>query len=290
MKREPGARASDHAYSVLRREILEFSLEPGEVIAEVETAARLGVSRTPLREAIARLLADGLLTPEGVRGVAVAPLTGDDVRALADLREALEVQAARIAALRGAAAPFAELVEAFEQLGTELTRDLAAPHSAEGLTAHAAAHPVVAPSGLLVDRTAARTADRIAERVPAGSTTDDGNTARARTYELAAVLDSAIESAAQSPMLAVALAQVRVRLARVRRLAHDDLARLASAAAEHRAIAEAISWGDPELAVHAVRVHLRRSLTHALARLGDSGTEAGTEADTTPQHHRRESA
>ena len=53
MARQATERASDWAYRELRRAILELELEPGEVIGEVETAIRLGVSRTPLREALA---------------------------------------------------------------------------------------------------------------------------------------------------------------------------------------------------------------------------------------------
>ena len=62
-------RASDRAYSALRTEILEWHLAPGTVLAEVEQAARLGVSRTPLREALARLSADGLVESLPGRGV-----------------------------------------------------------------------------------------------------------------------------------------------------------------------------------------------------------------------------
>ncbi|WP_313357887.1 GntR family transcriptional regulator, partial [Microbacterium sp.] len=53
-------RASDRAYQTLLDEIQSGALAPGAVLAEVEQAARLGVSRTPLREALRRLAADGL--------------------------------------------------------------------------------------------------------------------------------------------------------------------------------------------------------------------------------------
>ena len=52
-------RASDRAYALLLEEIQGGALAPGAVLAEVEQATRLGVSRTPLREAISRLVADG---------------------------------------------------------------------------------------------------------------------------------------------------------------------------------------------------------------------------------------
>lgn len=221
MAREVSERASDRAYRMLRQEILELGLAPGEVIAEVEFAARLGVSRTPLREAVTRLLADGLLVPEGARGVAVAPISPEDVTALTELREGLDTQAARLAALRGDPEIFASL--------------------AEECAALAAALP--GPHGPGADREA--------------------------TYHLAARLDSAIDVAAASPALTASLAQVRLRLARVRRLAQDRPARLAEAAEEHRQIAESIAWRDPEMAANSVRLHLHRSLRHALSRLAE---------------------
>jgi len=205
---------------MLREAILELELEPGEVIGEVETATRLGVSRTPLREALGRLVADGLLVPEGARGLAVAPLSAEDVVQLGELREALDAQLARLAAQRRDPRVFEELAAEFEELAAHLP----------------------GPDGPNADRDA--------------------------TYELATRLDAAVDQAAANPALTAAVAQVRLRLARVRRLAKDQPERLAQAAGEHRAIAETIAWGDVELAQNAMRLHLRRSLAHALGRLG----------------------
>ena len=55
-------RASDKAYAALREDIIEWRLAPGTVLAEVEQSERLGISRTPLREALSRLTAEGLTT------------------------------------------------------------------------------------------------------------------------------------------------------------------------------------------------------------------------------------
>ena len=55
-------RASDKAYAALRDDIIEWRLLPGTVLAEVEQSERLGISRTPLREALSRLTAEGLTT------------------------------------------------------------------------------------------------------------------------------------------------------------------------------------------------------------------------------------
>jgi DNA-binding GntR family transcriptional regulator len=97
---QSGRRASDRAYATLRAEIIDSRLPAGTVLAEVEQAERLGISRTPLREALSRLHADGLVASHPGRGVIVTELSGDDVTELFELREALEMQAARLAARR----------------------------------------------------------------------------------------------------------------------------------------------------------------------------------------------
>lgn len=106
-------RASDRAYERLRGDILDWRLEPGTVLAEVEQAQRLGVSRTPVREALARLLADGLVESQGARGLVVSAASVDDVVALFEVREALEGQAAALAALRRDPDVFAALAAEF---------------------------------------------------------------------------------------------------------------------------------------------------------------------------------
>ena len=103
-------RASDRAYAALRDDIIEWRLLPGTVLAEVEQSARLGVSRTPLREALSRLTAEGL-TAAGGRGVVVTDISLDDIDELFELRETLEGKAAALAAQRGDAAVFRKLQE-----------------------------------------------------------------------------------------------------------------------------------------------------------------------------------
>lgn len=106
-------RASDRAYRLLLDEIQSGILAPGAVLAEVEQATRLGVSRTPLREAIARLAADGLVAQQSPRVTVVTDLDAGDIRELFEVRRALEETAARLAAVRGDADAFAELAAAF---------------------------------------------------------------------------------------------------------------------------------------------------------------------------------
>lgn len=104
-------RASDRAYRTLRDEIVDWKLPPGSVLGEVEQSTRLGVSRTPLREALARLTADGLVAPQAGRGLVVTDISLENIRELFEVRQALESQAARIAATRHEGDAF-ELLEA----------------------------------------------------------------------------------------------------------------------------------------------------------------------------------
>jgi DNA-binding GntR family transcriptional regulator len=110
----PSGRASDRAYEVLRDEILQWRLAPGTVLGEVEQAARLGVSRTPLREALSRLSAEGLVEAQSGRGLVVSSADVSDVRGLFELREALETAAAALAAERREPTVFAALASEFD--------------------------------------------------------------------------------------------------------------------------------------------------------------------------------
>ena len=103
--RDPSAArtAADRTFAALRTAIVEGDLPPGAQLTEVEQAGRLGVSRTPVREAFARLIASGLATERGPRTLVVSEIETDDVTALFELRAALDEQGARVAARRASA-------------------------------------------------------------------------------------------------------------------------------------------------------------------------------------------
>jgi DNA-binding GntR family transcriptional regulator len=87
----------DDTYTRLRELILnEYS--PGQALSEQELANLIGVSRTPIREALFRLEKDGLITIVPRRGPFVAALTVRDIHELFEVREALELYAAKRAA------------------------------------------------------------------------------------------------------------------------------------------------------------------------------------------------
>lgn len=106
-------RASERVYAALREEIVSWRLQPGAVLSEVEQAERLGVSRTPLREAFGRLVSDGLAVVGKGRTLVVSALSAPDLVHLFELREALEVQQARLAARRGTGEVFDALARRF---------------------------------------------------------------------------------------------------------------------------------------------------------------------------------
>jgi GntR family transcriptional regulator, rspAB operon transcriptional repressor len=97
-KASGGVGASAHAYEALRTMVLELELAPGTPLAETELSAKLGVSRTPIREALGRLAREGLVRQYPGRGAFVSEISVPDIVELYQMREALESHAARLAA------------------------------------------------------------------------------------------------------------------------------------------------------------------------------------------------
>lgn len=84
----------------IRELIVEGALPPGSRLAEATIAERLGVSRTPVRNALPALASEGLLEPAGKRGYAVRKFTLEDSCRATEIRSLLEGYAARQLALR----------------------------------------------------------------------------------------------------------------------------------------------------------------------------------------------
>jgi DNA-binding GntR family transcriptional regulator len=91
---------SDKAYNVLLEMIIGGQLESGERLIEEQLAENLGVSRTPLRDAINRLAKDGLVSIQPRKGASVQKFSIDDVMEVYDIRIALEGLAAGLAAAK----------------------------------------------------------------------------------------------------------------------------------------------------------------------------------------------
>jgi DNA-binding GntR family transcriptional regulator len=112
----------DEAYERIRRAIIEGDLAPGENLRDADLAAELGLSRAPVRQALTRLVADGLVESKPQSYTRVAPVVSDDVRDALQLVRTLHefavraalprLTAAHITAMRDANARFAAAIEA----------------------------------------------------------------------------------------------------------------------------------------------------------------------------------
>ena len=91
---------SDYAYTRLRDGILGGEFEPGEVLQQAMLAKTIGISTTPLREAMRRLMSEGLVELDAHRDARVSSLTAEEARDLLEVRLSLDPLAASLAAQR----------------------------------------------------------------------------------------------------------------------------------------------------------------------------------------------
>lgn len=87
----------DVVFNTLRQAILRGELKPGERLMEIQLANKLGVSRTPIREAIRKLELEGLVLMIPRKGAEVADITEKSLRDVLEVRKALEELAVRLA-------------------------------------------------------------------------------------------------------------------------------------------------------------------------------------------------
>ena len=102
----------DVAYQTLRKAILRGDLQPGERLMEMKLADQMGVSRTPVREAIRMLELDGLVVMTPRKGASVAQLSDRSLRDVLEVRRALEQLAGELACERMTKKDFDDLAEA----------------------------------------------------------------------------------------------------------------------------------------------------------------------------------
>jgi DNA-binding GntR family transcriptional regulator len=91
-------RVTDWVYEEVRQAVIELKLKPGEALREATIAEQLGVSKTPVREALARLEQEGLVETTSFKGAVVSGYSPEDLQEIYELRELLEGAAARAAA------------------------------------------------------------------------------------------------------------------------------------------------------------------------------------------------
>jgi DNA-binding GntR family transcriptional regulator len=122
----------------LRDDILARRVAPGERLVEGELTARFSVSRGPVREALRRLTAEGLIEHWPHRGALVRRLTGREIRELFEIRVEMEALAARLAAAAGSSERRARFIAAIEPIYVDAPRD-----GCEYLKENAAFHDAV---------------------------------------------------------------------------------------------------------------------------------------------------
>jgi DNA-binding GntR family transcriptional regulator len=117
------ASLADQAYSALRQLIVSLELAPGSAITEPELTARLGIGRTPVREALRRLALERLVEVYPRRGMFVTTVDVRDLARLCEVRVVLEPEAARLAAERATRSDLDEINALLEELAVKRRRD-----------------------------------------------------------------------------------------------------------------------------------------------------------------------
>lgn len=120
----PAVSLVDTAYEWIRRRILDNVWPPGHRALEQEVALELGMSRTPVREALVRLQNDGLVEVVPRHGMRVLPVSPQDMREIYEVLTALECMAAEIVARRKPGdAELQTLTQATADMDEALARD-----------------------------------------------------------------------------------------------------------------------------------------------------------------------
>ena len=88
----------DVVFNTLRSAIITGELSPGERLMEIKLANELGVSRTPVREALRKLEREGLVITTARKGAEVAPINERDLKEVLEVRKSLESLACQLAA------------------------------------------------------------------------------------------------------------------------------------------------------------------------------------------------
>lgn len=113
---------SDVAYSLIRQQIYKRKLLPGDIVSENALARAFGMSRTPVREAVRRMVQESLLIALPKRGTIVATFSLSDIEETYNIREVLEGVAARLAAIRSTEKDISRIRETLENMPSCMAR------------------------------------------------------------------------------------------------------------------------------------------------------------------------
>jgi DNA-binding GntR family transcriptional regulator len=117
---------AEQAAEQIRRLIVKGDLQLGEALSETALATALGVSKTPIREALLRLKTEGLVDIQPQRGTFVFRMGADEVRTLSEFRDVLEISALRLGMRRDARALGRTLKRIVADMNASLADDDAA--------------------------------------------------------------------------------------------------------------------------------------------------------------------
>ncbi len=110
------ANAQEHAYAQLRELILSGQLKPGSRVHERQISALIGLSRTPVREAVRRLSSEGLIRTEPHRGAFIEKVEFSEVVEIFDVGAVLEARCARLATKKIQPAQIEKMEQLLQQM------------------------------------------------------------------------------------------------------------------------------------------------------------------------------
>jgi DNA-binding GntR family transcriptional regulator len=230
---------TDAVYEQLKAAIVELRIPPGAPLREAEIAQGLSVSKTPVREALGRLEQDGLVTLNSFRSATVTDYTARDLQEIYELREIIEVAAARAAAESMSEKGLADL----GRIASECVR-LNAQGGGGGTAG-------------------------------GGGSAGGGESAGGATelVQLISEFDTVLYEEVTNRRIRAILENLAAHLARIGRLTTEIPGRIDASVREHAQIYEAIERRDPETASRFMRDHIRSVRDDQLRALPALGTE-----------------
>jgi DNA-binding GntR family transcriptional regulator len=118
----PAGRLVDRVHGAIKRAILDGGILPGQSLSVPDLSRKLAVSRSPVREAVLQLVADGIAIETPRKGVVVQTVTAEDLSEIHAIREFLEALSARWAAERRTSEEIAALAAVIDQQAEALLR------------------------------------------------------------------------------------------------------------------------------------------------------------------------
>jgi GntR family transcriptional regulator, rspAB operon transcriptional repressor len=229
---------TDAVYEQLKAAIVELRIPPGAPLREAEIAQGLSVSKTPVREALGRLEQDGLVTLNSFRSANVTDYTALDLQEIYELREIIEVAAARAAAESMSEKGLADL----GRIASECVRLNAQGGAGGGKTA-------------------------------GGGKSAGGGESAPELVQLITEFDTVLYEEVTNRRIRAILDNLAAHLARIGRLTTEIPGRIDASVREHAQIYEAIKRRDPENASRFMRDHIRSVRDDQLRALPAPGTE-----------------